>query len=186
MNRYQFEDLISDYVENKLPISKRKELEDFMEANPKAKDQLESIRSLMKSMKKLPEVRTSDQFTAKLMKRVEFEKNRPSAKKYVTTTVVGSKTYFGFTPVYATVMTALVVAFVVVGMQLVPKINNNSTVLPTSITAETSTIPKSTSPKPYQNDDIMLAEEHDSTDIDDPAIVKSGQFDDKIKLVGNK
>ena len=184
MNRYQFEDLISDYIENKLPIAKRKELEAFMEANPEAKDQLESIRSLMKSMKKLPKVRTSDQFTAKLMKRVEFEKNRPSAKKYVTNTV--GKTYFGFTPVYATVMTALVVAFVVVGMQLVPKTNNNSTVLPTSITAETSTIPNSSIPKPYQNDDIMLAEDHDSTDVDGPARVKSGQFDDKIKLVGNK
>ena len=185
MNRYQFEDLISDYIENKLPIAKRKELEAFMEANPEAKDQLESIRSLMKSMKKLPEVRTSDQFTAKLMKRVEFEKNRPSAKKYVATTV-GSKTYFGFTPVYATVMTALVVAFVVVGMQLVPKTNNNSKVLPTSITTETSTIPKSTSAKSYQNDDIMLARDHDSTDVDGPARVKSGQFDDKIKRVGNK
>ena len=184
MNRYQFEDLISDYIENKLPIAKRKELEAFMEANPEAKDQLESIRSLMKSMKKLPEVRTSDQFTAKLMKRVEFEKNRPSAKKYVTSAV--GKTYFGFTPVYATVMTALVIAFVVVGMQLVPKTNNNSTVLPTSITAETSTIPNSSNPKPYQNDDIMLAEDNDSTDVDGPARVKSGQFDDKIKLVGNK
>jgi len=184
MNRYQFEDLISDYIENKLPIAKRKELEAFMEANPEAKDQLESIRSLMKSMKKLPEVKTSDEFTEKLMKRVEFEKNRPSAKKYVTSTV--GKTYFGFTPVYATVMTALVVAFVVVGTQLVPKTNNNSTVLPTSITAETSTIPESTNPKPYQNDDIMLAEDHDSTDVDGPARKKSGQFDDKIKLVGNK
>ena len=184
MNRYQFEDLISDYIENKLPIAKRKELEAFMEANPEAKDQLESIRSLMKSMKKLPEVKTSDEFTEKLMKRVEFEKNRPSAKKYVASTV--GKTYFGFTPVYATVMTALVVAFVVVGMQLVPKTNNNSTVLPTSITAETSTIPNSSIPKPYQNDDIMLAEDHDSTDVDGPVRVKSGQIDDKIKLVGNK
>ena len=183
MNRYQFEDLISDYIENKLPIAKRKKLEAFMEANPEAKDQLESIRLLMKSMKKLPEVKTSDEFTEKLMKRVEFEKNRPSAKKYTASTV--GKTYFGFTPVYATVMTALVVAFVVVGMQLVPK-TNNSTVLPRSITAETSTIPELTNPKPYQNDDIMLAEDHDSTDVDGPLRVKSGQIDDKIKLVGNK
>ena len=182
MNRYQFEDLISDYIENKLPNAKRKKLEAFMEANPEAKDQLESIRLLMKSMKKLPEVKTSDEFTEKLMKRVEFEKNRPSAKKYAASTV--GKTYFGFTPVYATVMTALVVAFVVVGMQLVPK-TNNSTVLPRSITAETSTIPELTNPKPYQNDDIMLAEDHDSTDVDGPARVKSGQIDDKIKLVGN-
>ena len=184
MNRYQFEDLISDYIENKLPIAKRKKLEAFMEANPEAKDQLESIRLLMKSMKKLPEVKTSDEFTEKLMKQVEFEKNRPSAKKYATTTV--GKTYFGFTPVYATVMTALVVAFVVVGMQLVPKTNNNSTVLPTSITAETSAIPKLSKPKPYQSDDIILAGDNDSTDVDSPTTVKSGQFDDKIKLVGNK
>ena len=183
MNRYQFEDLISDYIENKLPNAKRKKLEAFMEANPEAKDQLESIHSLMKSMKKLPKVKTSDEFTEKLMKQIEFEKNRPSAKKYATSTV--GKTYFGFTPVYATVMTALVVAFVVVGMQLVPK-TNNSTVLPKSITAETSTIPKLTNPKPYQNDDIMLAEDHDSTDVDGPVRVKSGQIDDKIKLVGNK
>ena len=69
-------------------------------------------------------------------------------------------------------MTALVVAFVVVGMQLVPK-TNNSTVLPRSITAETSTIPELTNPKPYQNDDIMLAEDHDSTEVDGPARVKS-------------
>ena len=183
MNRYQFEDLISDYIENKLPIAKRKKLEAFMEANPEAKDQLESIRLLMKSMKKLPEVKTSDEFTEKLMKRVEFEKNRPSAKKYAASTV--GKTYFGFTPVYATVMTALVVAFVVVGMQLVPK-TNNSTVLPRSITAETSTIPELTNPKPYHNEDIMLAEDHDSTDVDGLVRVKSGQIDDKIKLVGNK
>ena len=184
MNRYQFEDLISDYIENKLPIAKRKKLEAFMEANPEAKDQLESIRLLMKSMKKLPEVKTSDEFTAKLMKRVEFEKNRPSAKKSVTGTV--RKTYFGFTPVYATVMTALVVAFVVVGMRLVPKTNNNATVLPTSITVETSAIPKLSKPKPYQSDDIILAEDNDSTDVDSPTTVKSDQFDDKIKLVGNK
>ena len=183
MNRYQFEDLISDYIENKLPIAKRKKLEAFMEANPQAKDQLESIRLLMKSMKKLPEVKTSDEFTEKLMKRVEFEKNRPSAKKYVASTV--GKTYFGFTPVYATVMTALVVAFVVVGIQLVPK-TNNSTVLPRSITAETSTIPELTNPKPYQNDDILLAEDRDSTDVDGPVREKSGQIDDKIKFVGNK
>ena len=183
MNRYQFEDLISDYIENKLPIAKRKKLEAFMEANPGAKDQLESIRLLMNSMKKLPAVKTSDEFTEKLMKRVEFEKNRPSAKKYATSTV--GKTYFGFTPVYATVMTALVVAFVVVGMQLVPK-TNNSIVLPRSITTETSEIPESTNPKLYQNDDILLAEDRDSTDVDGPVREKSGQIDDKIKLVGNK
>jgi anti-sigma factor RsiW len=112
MNRYQFEDLISDYIENKLPIAKRKKLEAFMEANPEAKDQLESIRSLMKSMKRLPEVKTSDEFTEKLMKQVEFEKNRPSAKKYVTSTV--GKTYTGVKPKYV-LPTVLVTYFLAEG-----------------------------------------------------------------------
>ena len=33
MKRYNFEDLISDYIENKLQIAKRKEIEAFMEDN---------------------------------------------------------------------------------------------------------------------------------------------------------
>ena len=51
MERYKFEDLISDYIENKLPVAKRKEVEAFMEDKPEAKDQLESIRVLLNTMK---------------------------------------------------------------------------------------------------------------------------------------
>ena len=47
MERYKFEDLISDYIENKLPVAKRKEVEAFMEDNPQAKAQMESIQSLI-------------------------------------------------------------------------------------------------------------------------------------------
>ncbi len=116
MERYKFEDLISDYIENKLPVAKRKEVEAFMEDNPEAKDQLESIRVLMNSMKDLSQVKTSDNFMENLMKKVEFEKNRPSNKKHVGSD--RSKTYFGFTPVYATAMSCLIVALVVVALQL--------------------------------------------------------------------
>ena len=91
MERYKFEDLISDYIENKLPVAKRKEVEAFMEDNPEAKDQLESIRVLMNSMKDLSQVKTSDNFMENLMKKVEFEKNRPSNKKHVVSD--RSKTY---------------------------------------------------------------------------------------------
>ena len=34
MNRYQFEDLISEYIENKLTLSKRKEFEGYMVEHP--------------------------------------------------------------------------------------------------------------------------------------------------------
>ena len=58
MERYKFEDLISDYIENKLPVAKRKEVEAFMEDNPQAKAQMESIQSLINSMKNLSEIKT--------------------------------------------------------------------------------------------------------------------------------
>ena len=131
MERYKFEDLISDYIENKLPVAKRKEVEAFMEDNPEAKDQLESIRVLMNSMKDLSQVKTSDNFMENLMKKVEFEKNRPSNKKHVVSD--RSKTYFGFTPVYATAMSCLIVALVVVALQLIPTNNLNSILIPSSI-----------------------------------------------------
>ena len=34
MNRYQFEDLISEYIDNEITLSKRKEFEDYMKDNP--------------------------------------------------------------------------------------------------------------------------------------------------------
>ena len=34
MNRYQFEDLISEYIENELSFSKRKEFESFLKDEP--------------------------------------------------------------------------------------------------------------------------------------------------------
>ena len=40
MERYKFEDLISDYIENKLPLAKRKKVEAIMEDNPEAKEQM--------------------------------------------------------------------------------------------------------------------------------------------------
>ena len=183
MERYKFEDLISDYIENKLPVAKRKEVEAFMEDNPAAKKQMESVRLLMNSMKELPKVKTSDNFMENLMKKVEFEKNRPSNNKHAISN--RSKTYFGFTPVYATVMSCLIVALVVVALQLIPANNLGSISVPSNIVEQESAIPKPSnviSP----NKDLMLAEDDDTTDVDNTNRLKSGQFDKKIKLVGNK
>ena len=163
MERYKFEDLISDYIENKLPVAKRKEVEAFMEDNPEAKDQLESIRALMNSMKDLSEVKTSDNFMENLMKKVEFEKNRPSNKKHVVSD--RSKTYFGFTPVYVTAMSCLIVALVVVALQLMPTNNLNSISIPSNIAEQESKIPTSSNTI-NADKDLMLAEDDDTTNTD--------------------
>jgi len=183
MERYKFEDLISDYIENKLPVAKRKEVEAFMEDNPEAKVQMESIRSLMNSMKNLSEIKTSDNFMENLMKKVEFEKNRPSNKKNTAPGRV--KTYFGFTPVYATTMSCLIIALVIIVLQLMPTDNLNSIILPSNIAEQGAEIPKpSNMVKPDK--DLMFAEDDDTTNIDSQNRLINGEFDKNIKLVGNK
>ena len=51
MNRYQFEDLISDYLENKLSIPKRKEFEDFLDLNSECRVIVESVKYTLNSIK---------------------------------------------------------------------------------------------------------------------------------------
>ena len=48
MNRYQFEDLISEYIENELPLSKRKEFELYLNKNPEAVSVIESVKLNLK------------------------------------------------------------------------------------------------------------------------------------------
>lgn len=183
MERYKFEDLISDYIENKLPVAKRKEVEAFMEDNPQAKAQMESIQSLINSMKNLSEIKTSDNFMENLIKKVEIEKNRALNKKYV---VPGrSKTYFGFTPIYATAMSCLIVALVIVALQLMPTYNMNPIVLPSNIAEQEAEIVKPSN-MVNSDKDLILAEEDDSTNIDSQNSLINGKFDKNIKLVGNK
>ena len=48
MNRYEFEDKISDYLDNQLSISERKEFESFLENDDEAQVLLESVRNTIK------------------------------------------------------------------------------------------------------------------------------------------
>ena len=105
-----------------------------------------------------------------LIKKVELEKNRASNKKYV---VPGrSKTYFGFTPVYATVMSCLIVALVVVALQLMPTDKFNLISVPNNIVEQETVIP-SPSNVISPNKDLMLAEDDDTTDVDNTNRLKS-------------
>ena len=48
MNRYEFEDKISDYLDNQLSISERKEFESFLENDDESHVLLESVRKTIK------------------------------------------------------------------------------------------------------------------------------------------
>ena len=68
MDRYQFEDAISAYLENELSLSERQTFDTYMNANPDAKELVDAIRLTVKSMKNLPVIKTSDNFILNLSK----------------------------------------------------------------------------------------------------------------------
>ena len=103
MNRYQFEDLISDYLENKLSIPKRKEFEAFLDSNSECREIVESVKNIMHSIRSMNPVIVPDGFMDGLNRKLEIEKNKPVSSSHA------GRTYFGFTPVYAGVVSVALV-----------------------------------------------------------------------------
>ena len=114
MDRYKFEDSISAYIDNELNLTDRQEFEDYIDENPDAKSLLDEIQNNMRLIKEIPKVKTSSTFMTELLHRVEFEKHRLSTKVVHSP----SNTFFGFTPLYASIMSVLVVSFITVGYTL--------------------------------------------------------------------
>ena len=112
MNRYQFEDLISEYIENELSLSKRKEFETYLKENPEARSLVDSVRYTMDTMRSLPKVKANPKFNEQLMTRIKSNIERSG------TSMPSKGTFFGFTPIHASLMTGLMIAFVFVSMQL--------------------------------------------------------------------
>ena len=113
MNRYEFEDLISDYIENSLSLSKRKEFENYLTEDPEAESLVDLVRSTIDQLRNIQKVKVSDRFNERLMSRIKNEK-----LLYRLKPVSGQKTFMGFTPVYASLMTGLTIALLFVSMQL--------------------------------------------------------------------
>lgn len=111
MNRYQFEDLISDYLENELSLSKRKEFEAYIENNQDAEKLVESISSNMDRLKSFPRIKTKTNFNENLLQSIKNKKHNSgnSGKDGMI---------FGFSLMNATFLTALFTAFIFVTIQL--------------------------------------------------------------------
>ena len=110
MNRYEFENLISEYLDGSIPFKKRTEFEDYMKDNPDADSQVRNIKTTISEMNNLHKVKAADNFNEKLLSRVKNEG-----------IVSGSpnNTILGFTPFYASILSCLCVAFFVVASQLI-------------------------------------------------------------------
>tara|TARA_B100002052_G_scaffold237046_1_gene220602 strand:+ start:2150 stop:2680 length:531 start_codon:yes stop_codon:yes gene_type:complete len=122
MNRYEFENLISDYLDGSMSFNKQKEFEQYMEQDSDAAYLVKNIRNTISDMNELKQVKTSDNFNNKLLSRVKTERMVSGPEK---------NTLFGFTPFYASVLSCLCVALFVVASQLFNSseksdLNNNS------------------------------------------------------------
>ena len=73
MDRYQFEDLISAYIENELSLSKRKELESYLAENPLEQKLIKQVSLNMKTLKNSPKISAKENFNEKLLGRIKSE-----------------------------------------------------------------------------------------------------------------
>ena len=175
MDRYQFEDLISDYIENNLSMSQRKQVEAYLEENPEAKHQIKSVKQAMASMKSMPGISTSAEFMNNLNRRITSEKEAKSVVK-------STRSFAGYTPLMASLSAVVVITVVMLGLEFMPEISNQATFTPAMTEQQINDLPV----LPLKTNDSMLAEsEEDSTNYDEDTPVKRN-FDDKIQLVGDK
>jgi hypothetical protein len=76
MNSYQFEDLISDYLENSLSISKRKKFETFLKNEIGAKEKVNQIKRNMVILGSLNQVNVNKRFNDDLMKKIKLNSSK--------------------------------------------------------------------------------------------------------------
>ena len=175
MDRYQFEDLISDFIENKLSMIQRKDFETYLDENPEAMQQLDSVKQVIASMKSMPEVSTSTDFMKNINKRIAAEKE---AQSVVKTT----RSFAGYTPLMASLSAVVVVAVVLLGLEFIPEATNQATFTPTMAEQQVDDLPV----LPTQPNDELLAEnEDDSTHVDED-MPNTTDFKDRIQLVGDR
>ncbi len=122
MNRYQFEDLISSYIENEITLSKRKEFESYMKDNPDSVELVCGIKDNIKKLNQVPRMKVKSSFNDTLKRKIDDLNKNPKLGK-------ANDLIFGFSPLNASFLSGLCIAFIVITFLL---INPNFTYQKTS------------------------------------------------------
>lgn len=178
MNRYQFEDLISEYIENELSLKKRKEFEAYMKENPDTQQLVDAVQKTLDDMKSISPVHASNDFNDRLMARIHSEKGpnfHPASQE---------STWFGFTPIHASLMTGLVIAFGFISMQL---ISFDKPLIPSSqVVAEKTILESPIQIQPQgQKNQANFAEAKDDSTFEDGKQKTQKDFSNKIHYVND-
>jgi len=118
MNRYEFENLISDYLDGELSFSKRKEFESYLEENEDAKLLFIRVKNTLNDMKNAEKISTPDNFNSKLLSKIKDKAPlMPNDRSNI----------FGLSPIYASIFSSLCLLVIFISYSLiVPKPISNS------------------------------------------------------------
>ena len=122
MDRFEFEDLISAYIENDLPLNKRKEIEAYLCKNPSQDKLVKEIAKNMDALKKLPKIASKNNFNQKLMEKIK------SNNLDMNLVVTKRGNIFGFTFLNASMLLGLIFLLFVLSFEitgLMPGLKNN-------------------------------------------------------------
>ena len=84
MNRYEFEDLISDYLEGKMTFKKIKEFESFLESNEESRTLVNNVRNSITDLNRLDRVVASTSFNEKLLSKPPLKEKYPRPSKRIS------------------------------------------------------------------------------------------------------
>ena len=172
MNRYEFENLISDYLDGELSFSKRKEFESYLEENEDAKLLFISVKNTLNDMKNAEKISTPDNFNSKLLSKIKDKAPlMPNDRSNI----------FGLSPLYASIFSSLCLVVIFISYSLiVPKPISNSNL-------EYSLVPIDKSQKVDQSQMVKNNTSFADNDKSDSLDVNTKEYkpnkNDKIKFV---
>ena len=112
MNRYQFEDLISSYLDNEITLSKRKEFERYMKDNPDSEKLVSAIKGNIVKLNQIPRLKVKSSFNDTLKIKIDDFNSNPRLGK-------DKNLIFGFSPLNASFLSGLFIAFIILTFQLI-------------------------------------------------------------------
>ena len=115
MNKIEFEDLLSKYIENDLSLADRKKIEAYLNDNKEARNLLTSTKKTLRLVNNLESINASKAFNQVLFHKLKKLENRNiSTKKHTK-----KRTYFGLTLRNGAFLSLLIVFFIGVSFNLV-------------------------------------------------------------------
>jgi len=179
MDRYQFEDAISAYLDNELNLSQRKEFEDYLAANAGTKEFVADIKSTIESLGKMSKIQISSSFMTDLYSRIDLKKSRSVQKREKN-----ANTIFGFSPLYAGFLSVLIIAFIGIGLNTITNYGTAGPGFEYSKQDELITDPKGNTE--IINPDVLAITESDTTDSLREIQQKKYNLQDRIQLVKDR